>query len=100
MTTRQMLDGRFYRGILCVIAIALPIGIWQSTVPDWTTNTYVIGIGLLSLGAVMRYKWVTECVHCHKELGWMAITWRPAQDANTSPPCPHCGVSIDRDAPT
>ena len=100
MTTREMLNRRFYRGMLCIIPMAIALGIWQTTSPIWTTHIAVIAIGLGCLAIVLRYKWQTSCAQCGKPLGWMAMSWMPAQDANTSPPCPNCGVSIDRDKPS
>lgn len=101
MTTRQMLNRRFFRGWLAFVAMGAATALYDYSVPRTpSANPVHIAFVLMAMAGTVAYWWLTPCVQCAKALGWMGVTWRPARDAMTSPPCPHCGVSIDRDAPT
>ncbi len=98
MTTRQLLNQRFFRGWLALVAAFFVLGVCEQTVQQasgvgWSFWT----LGLLTLAAVVWYRWRTPCLNCGSALAGMALLWRPAAAPNSSPRCPHCYASIDRD---
>jgi hypothetical protein len=100
MTTRQCLNRRFFRGLLALIVMAFVFGVWQQEMPGVpATGAELKTLGLAVFAGMLWYRWQTPCVSCRQALGWFALLWRPAQDPFKSPGCPHCGVSIDREAP-
>jgi len=98
MTTRQMLNRRFNRALLAMVAFGLVVGLWCATNARAAATLNIQRVvAALGVGALLRYRWETRCVHCGKALGWMGATWTPTRDVMTSPPCPHCNLSIDLD---
>lgn len=101
MTTRQNLNRRFYRSLQAFAVIAVAVVVWDQTVSHTqVTDAVRVTFIFLSFGVTLAYRWQTPCAACRQSMGLMGLKWRPAQDANTSPKCPNCSVSIDRDPPT
>lgn len=100
MSTREILDRRFRWGLFGFLYPAVATALYVYLVPSDTTRVVSTGVIFFVMAAAIVYRWLTPCVQCGKALGWMAVTWMPWTGKTTSPSCPHCGVSIDRDAPS
>jgi hypothetical protein len=82
--------------LLAIVAVAFG----QNGVQRGPTTDFVFRVlWLLIFGAVVWYRWQTPCQHCGKALGLFGLMWRPAAGFLSSPSCPNCGTSVDRDVP-
>lgn len=95
MTTRQLLNRRILRGWLLFLALALAIGLTIVLGLKLGNPIWRVAILFVSFAAYLLSIHRTRCLQCHQPLGWRALAWIPPNAINDSPPCPHCGKSID-----
>ena len=98
MTAREMLNRRYQRAMIALIAVVISLRVAEWAKPRRVSPDEWLVAFCVAVFALAGYLWLTPCPQCRKRLGWMAVFWRPRQNANTSRSCPHCGISIDQDA--
>ncbi len=99
MTTRELLNRRFWGGLGVLYAtVGATTCAYAFPKVAQTTSVLAVGLAFLMIAAAVAYRWRTPCVHCRKPMAWIAVTWITMIDKKTLAWCPHCGVSIDRDA--
>ncbi len=91
---------RWWLSLLTFIGVLLAIGIFQAYHLN-QEDLVCRALAVVALGTALIRVYRTRCLNCGNELGLKGIRW--AANApfyqNFSPRCPHCDVSIDREAP-
>lgn len=82
-----------------LIALALAVGLTIALDLQGGKSTRLIAIFFVGFAVYIVSICRTQCLQCHKPLGWRALLWIPPNALNYSPHCPHCDQSIDSEAP-